>query len=234
MSALREIVIDRRYCGPPGSGNGGYVCGLLAGAAGLPLEVRLRIPPPLGRPLQVAERDGEWQVLDGERLVATGRSHAVELVIPEPPSFSEAQHAARDYAGFRQHPYPGCFVCGPERGPGDGLRVFAAPVAGYDLHAAAWQPDESLAGEDGRLRPEFMWAALDCPGAFASAAIERAALLAQFAARIERCVRPGEACVVTAWSAGHEGRKHYAGTAVFDADGVLCGSALATWIAPRA
>ena len=25
-----QIVIDKRYCGPKGSGNGGYVCGLLA------------------------------------------------------------------------------------------------------------------------------------------------------------------------------------------------------------
>ena len=27
---MTSIIIDRRYCGPPNSGNGGYVCGRLA------------------------------------------------------------------------------------------------------------------------------------------------------------------------------------------------------------
>ncbi len=34
MSANRLLVIGRRFCGPPGSGNGGYTCGMLAAVCG--------------------------------------------------------------------------------------------------------------------------------------------------------------------------------------------------------
>ena len=41
------LVIPTRYCGPPGSGNGGYVCGRIAAYANGPVTVTLRRPPPL-------------------------------------------------------------------------------------------------------------------------------------------------------------------------------------------
>jgi hypothetical protein len=52
------IVIDRRFRGPPESGNGGYTCGLVAGRVDGPAEVTLRLPPPLEEPLTVASGDG--------------------------------------------------------------------------------------------------------------------------------------------------------------------------------
>ena len=113
------------------------------------------------------------------------------------------------------------------------MRIFAAPIEGRDLYAAAWLPDASLAGPDGKILPEFMWAALDCPGFFATGVAATGALLGEFAARIDRRVHTSEACVVIGWPAGHEGRKHYTGTAVFDDNGELCARAYATWIEPR-
>jgi hypothetical protein len=47
--------IEERYRGPPDSGNGGYVCGLVAGFLGGSAEVTLRRPPPLDRTLLVRE-----------------------------------------------------------------------------------------------------------------------------------------------------------------------------------
>ena len=41
------LSIDRRFCGPPGSGNGGYTAGRLAALIGDPAEIMLRRPPPL-------------------------------------------------------------------------------------------------------------------------------------------------------------------------------------------
>ena len=38
------LVIGSRFCGPPDSGNGGYVCGLIADYLGGPAEVTLRKP----------------------------------------------------------------------------------------------------------------------------------------------------------------------------------------------
>jgi hypothetical protein len=235
MTASRFIVIGRRFRGPPQSGNGGYVCGVLAGAAGTALEVRLLRPPPLDQPLEVREdpERAQFFLMDGEEPVASGKPKSLALTVPAPPSYAEALAAVHGYEGFRVHAYPGCFVCGPERARGDGMRIFAAPIGGRDLYAAAWLPDASLAGSDGKILPEFMWAALDCPGFFATGVAATGALLGEFAARIDRRVHTSEACVVIGWSAGREGRKHYSGTAVFDDNSELCARAYATWIEPR-
>ena len=41
------LEISERFCGPPNSGNGGYVCGLLAKHLTGTVTVRLKAPPPL-------------------------------------------------------------------------------------------------------------------------------------------------------------------------------------------
>ena len=66
-----EVTIERRYRGPLTSANGGYACGRLAAhVVADEVEVTLRLPPPLERPLAV-ERDGELvRLLDGDALVA--------------------------------------------------------------------------------------------------------------------------------------------------------------------
>ena len=116
-------------------------------------------------------------------------------------------------------------MCGPERSPGDGLRIFAGRVAGRDVFASSWVPDASL------LRPEFLWAALDCPGGFAAGYPETKLLLGRLAARIERMPKEGERCVSMGWQLGAEGRKRYAGTALVSGGEILA-RARATWIAP--
>ena len=51
---MTEIIIDKRFCGPPNSGNGGYVCGRLARHIPGGAEVTLRAPPPLDKSLDAA------------------------------------------------------------------------------------------------------------------------------------------------------------------------------------
>src|SRR5438552_14612416 len=46
--SMRSVVIERRFCGPPNSANGGYVCGLLAAHIDGNAEITLLAPPPLG------------------------------------------------------------------------------------------------------------------------------------------------------------------------------------------
>ena len=54
-----EITFDRRFRGPLTSANGGFACGSLAAFVDAgEVEVTLRLPPPLGRPLQVRTDDG--------------------------------------------------------------------------------------------------------------------------------------------------------------------------------
>jgi hypothetical protein len=98
-----------------------------------------------------------------------------------------------------------------------------------NLLAAPWRPHVSLADADGRLRPEFLWAALDCPGYFATCS-PAVALLGEMSVRIDHVPQIDEPCVIAAWAIGSDGRKHRAGTALFDESGRSCAVGVATWI----
>ena len=227
-------MIGQRFHGPPGSGNGGYSCGVLGKFFDGPAAVRLRIPPPLDAPMAVHAIDGGVELIHGDELVATGRPATVEIDVPEPPDFAAAEAASERYRGFDSHFYPGCFVCGPEREHGDGLRVFAGPVeAGSGpegMVAATWIPDDSLLDSSGKVATEYLWAVLDCPGAYAFPEPETGAiLLGELAVAIHGSVSPGEKCVLIGWEISNEGRKHYTGTALFDASGACLAVGYATW-----
>lgn len=231
---IESLTIDRRFRGPPESGNGGYVCGLLGRLCPDGAVVTLRRPPPLDTTLTLAGHGaGRFRLLQGDTLIAESEPGAPELDVPEPPDFSLAVEASSHYIGFADHHFGGCFVCGPDRDERDGLRIFAGDVPGRDLVAAPWVPDSTLADDAGRVRPEFLWAALDCPGYFALHTDRPPSLmlLGRFAARVEPAVRTGDRCVVIGWHLGSEGRKHFAGTALFGGDGRQIGQAHATWIA---
>ncbi len=227
------IVIDPRFRGPTESGHGGYVSGVVARLVGSPAaEVTLLKPPPLGKPLDVRRDNGTVGLLHEGVLVAEGGSAAHEIDIPEPVSFADAEAASNSYPGLKTHPFPSCLACGPERTEDDGLRLFAGAVGGRDVVAAPWTPRPWTAGEDGLVRPEFVWTALDCPGGWAlmDHAPGRLSLLGRMRGRIDSPVRVGRRYVVVGWPLGAEGRKMYAGTALFDESGALSASALATWI----
>jgi hypothetical protein len=224
-AVAHEIMIDRHFRGPTESGNGGYTCGIVARFVEGPAEVTLRLPPPLDTPLRVERDAASVRLLDDERLVAEARRAEVDLEPPAPPSFEVASRAALP-DGDLDSPFPQCFVCGPHREPGDGLRIFAGPL-GDSAVAAPWVPAEAHVG------PEFVWAALDCPGAYACGFGERGVLvLGRLAARVEAVPRAGEQCVVVAWPLGDEGRKAFAGTALYGEGGRVLGVARATWIEP--
>ena len=227
-------MIDPRFRGPAESANGGYASGLVAGFLAGAAEVTLRRPPPLARALRVGKGDEVVEVFDDGEVVAEARPAEVQLAAPDPVAFAVAEQASRDYPGFREHAYPSCFVCGPQRDSRDGLRIFAGPVPGKAVFASPWIPDESLADESGRVAAEFVWAALDCPGAIAVGQSERGEwLLGQLAARVDSVPSVGDRCVVVSWPLGRDGRKGYAGTAVFSEDGRLHALARATWIEPH-
>jgi hypothetical protein len=226
---LGTVTIERRFCGPSDSGNGGYTCGLLASFVSSPdVEVTLRSRPPLDRELPVESDDGRVLLLADDELVAEAVGTTLEIRPPAPVSTAEAIEAATRYAGFEEHAFPECFVCGPARDPGDGLRIFPGPVAGRnDVVAAPWIATE--------VSKPVIWAAIDCPGAFAGGMSgRREIVLGRMAGRITRLPIEGEPCVAAGWSIGAEGRKLFAGTALFDATGEVLAAGLQTWIVPRA
>lgn len=231
---MRTISIAKNFCGPPASANGGYFVGRVGNLSMKLLTVRLIEPPPLETELEVAElAEGLIELRQGEQLIAQGRPAELDLVTPPPPSYLEAIDASRRYFGFDQHAFPTCFVCGPARTRGDGLRIFAGPVAQRDIVAGPWVPEPFLDRGDGKVKPEFMTAALDCPG-YAAVARGPLMLLGELTAHVDRCVHIGEPCVVVAWRMDSRGRRHVAGTAVFDEDGEICARARAVWIEPKA
>jgi hypothetical protein len=233
-----SLVISSRFCGPPGSGNGGYVCGRVAAYLDGPVTVTLRRPPPLDTFMAV-ERDGESSVRihHGRTLIAEATSSpgSPALEIPGPVSVAEA-HAVAGCARYYTDPvFPGCFVCGMGRAPGDGLRVFPGPLAGRPLWAAPWTPDPSVTGAGGKVRPEVVWAALDCPSGIAAAeaaglARDTAVLLGRMTASLTVPPRSGDQCLVIAWPGGRDGRKLLAGSALLGPGGKVLAAARAVWL----
>jgi hypothetical protein len=228
------LIIASRFCGPEGSANGGYFAGCVAARAGRTVAVRLLRPPPLDSPLDILElADGTIAVMSGPERIGEAKGATLELDPRSPPSYFEAVEASRDYAGFAHHRFPTCFVCGTRRRRGDGMRIFAGPIAERDLVAAPWVPDMSLDQGDGKVRAEFMSAALDCPGFYAASPDDRMMLLGELTVHVTRRVHVGERCTVIGWALQASGRKHAAETAVFAEDGEVCGLARAVWIEPR-
>jgi hypothetical protein len=232
------IVIDHRFCGPPDSGNGGYSCGLVAAHVGNPAVVTLRRPSPLDTPLRLEGGYDGVRALDGDVLIAEGSAaERVDLEIPDPISFKEAKTASEGSwirSTPERHAFPTCFVCGPDREPGDGLRVFVGPVSGRPgLHASSWVPDASIEA-DGMVPPVFVWSVLDCAGGIgAEFSHQDPHVLGRMTTDVRRPIAVEERCVAVGWRIGVDGRKLDAGSVIFDAAGDVIGAARATWIALR-
>jgi acyl-coenzyme A thioesterase PaaI-like protein len=223
--------IPERFCGPPGAANGGYLAGRLAEIVVGAVEVTFRRATPLERDVTVRPVPGGVNLHYDGTLVAEARALTFEL---EPPAVTleEALEATVAFPRGVDHPVPRCFVCGTERQPGDGLRIFPGTVSGREhIYAAPWAPDASLADEAGFVHSEFLWAALDCTGAFAVNEPPRGlALLGKLAAKIDGPARVGDPLVVVGWPISRDGRKLEAGTALLTAAGETLAVARATWV----
>jgi hypothetical protein len=229
-----SLTVNERFCGPPGCANGGYFAGLLSQFSPQPVRVRIERPIPLQLALEVRSADtGELTLVYDDTILARAQPAVFELTVPQPPDYLTALDASRHFVGFGRHAFPDCFVCGTDRERGDGLRIFAGELSGDDQVAATWVPDESLSAGNGKVRPEFMSAALDCPGYFAARSDGVPMLLGEFSAHVDRCVHIDEPCIVVGWRIGVSGRKYEVGTALFDYDGDLCARARALWIEPK-
>lgn len=198
-----------------------------------PAEVTLRAPPPLGKRLHVQRRDQVVALLDDDDvLIAEALPTTVPVNVPEPVSLDEARRAASRYPWRDQHPYPTCFVCGPRRDAGDGLRIFPGPVDDEPLYAAPWIPESDLADAQGNVRDEFVWGALDCPSGIVTDLFGSVGLilLGRLAADLRHPGVAGFPYVVQAWPISRDGRKLNTASALFSAEGRLCAVGQAVWI----
>jgi hypothetical protein len=248
----RTIVVERRFQGPDmggGTGNGGYFCGLVAVAAGpgtRSVEIRRASGVPLDRPLTVRAVPGGAEVHDQDGLIARTTEEEIAVAVPAPPPLEVARRISTRFleqleGGKVAHQFPECFVCGHRRAPGDGMRLFTGSLDGGLVGTAgtrvgAWRPAEGFLDEAGRLRPEIVWSALDCPGGWAIAGPANTGTLQ---VEILGPVNGRQDLIVMGWpmpaaSARPGSRRRYAGTALFDARGGLLARGAAIWVALRA
>jgi hypothetical protein len=249
---VTELIVPRRFCGPPDSGNGGWTAGALAALddADAPgdhcsswpaIEVSLRRPPPLDTPLQVGVEDGVTTASWDGTPVATAHRADRTLTEVDPVAPEVAEAATSSYPGHTFHPFPTCFACGTEREEADGLRIFPGAVgegaAGHRV-AAPWTPHPSLhedwhtyVDEHPRASVAATWAALDCIGGWAGDLSERLMVLGRMTARIDALPVIGEAHVVVGEGRGQDGRKTFTAATLYDADGRVVATAEHTWIA---
>ncbi|WP_435768478.1 hypothetical protein [Nocardioides sp. SYSU DS0651] len=230
---MPTLTVPRRFNGPPTSGNGGWVAGALAARSpdpGAALTVTLRLPPPLEVPLDVrtgaeASDTGVAVLSHDGRTVAEARPAEQRPIPVAPVGVAEAEAAEASYAGHRSHPFPSCFVCGTAREPGDGLRIFAGPVAdgAGPRVAATWTPPESDV--------PVTWAALDCPSAWASDLEERPLVLGRMTVELHSLPRPEERHVVVGEVRRTDGRKTFTAATLYRPGDEVVAAAEHVWIA---
>ena len=217
-----SIVIPQRFRGPEASANGGYTCGTIAElVAADVVEVTLRKPPPLDVEMAV-EREGDVvRVLYEGELVAEARPGVLELEAPAAPDYAEAKRLSDARGDDPDHPFPGCFVCGPS---GDGLRLRPASL-GDGRVVAPWLVEPDFAGA------RFAWAALDCPGGWAVQpdGSRGISVLGRLTAAVHAAPEAGDECVVVGWPLDiAKGRRLHAGTALYRG-GTLLALGRAVW-----
>ena len=76
-----EIFINKRFNGPPNSGNGGYVAGLIAKEIGKCCEVKLVAPPPLEKKLLLKKSNENYELYDDETLVCIANTQLPSIMI---------------------------------------------------------------------------------------------------------------------------------------------------------
>lgn len=222
---MTSLVIDARHNGPPGSGNGGWTSGLVAGAVGAVdglVEITLRKPPPLDTGLTVTATADGWAVADPDgALIASAVPRADDIPAVPAVSRTEALAASGRYAGHTDHPFPTCFVCGPQRP--DGLRIFPGRLPDGRTAATFVVPPD--------VSPTVVWAALDCPGGWAVIDRDQAFVLGRYAVAVDGLPEVDDECVVMGQPVRREGRKALVRSSLYAPDGALLARAEATWIA---
>jgi hypothetical protein len=236
---LNELVIDIRYEGIPGVSLGGYLAGIAAKELGPSAAVALIKPVPPGSEVTL-ERSESQVVLrfDGE-IAATAAPAQLQTTAPASVAAEEAERASMRYPGFNHHFFPNCFTCGPNRLPGDGLRIFPGPVEGRSVVATRWRPPPSVWQADRTVASEFLWAALDCPAIWGQVVHgggepDDRAVSGRLALHQHAPVRGDATSIVVGWPIERQGRKIIAGAAIFSESGQLLAEARQTMIITQA
>jgi len=232
---MSDVIIENQFRGPTDCGNGGYVGGLVAAKLGDGCaRVKLRRPAPLDKPLKfVTTSEGKTQLLDGELLIAEAEPSALEVSLPELPSWQACEKANEIGGAGEGSPFAYCFACG--RLHPRGMQVLTGPVENSQLVAAAWVPNPIFGDADGRLPDHYVWSALDCPGGFAlaHAVSDQPFLTGSISVKIHQPIMTGTPYRIVGWSEGMDGRWQVAATALVDDSDKPLAVCRSHWIAAK-
>lgn len=244
---MNALVIPSRFCGPPRSGNGGWTAGALAAhtlgdrASDTPVQVTLRVPPPLDTPLSLRSEGGRTLLEHDGTLVAEAETSTTEIARSRPVRPADALRATAAHPGVGIVEYASCFSCGSGRAEGDGLRILPGPLADdpQGRFAAPWTPHPSTAstltqvgaGSTAHADLACTWAALDCIGGWADDLLHRPMLLGRMTAQVTTLPRIGEEHVLVGEVLRRDGRRSYTVSALFDAEGNELARAHHVWFA---
>lgn len=232
---MPTLIVPRRFNGPPRSGNGGWVAGALAATlpgqgVGKAVTVTLRQPPPLETPMHVsATAAGAMLTHDGLPVAEAIYADQSPTTVA-PVGVGIAADAEAAFRGHGQHPFRRCFVCGTDRRPGDGLRIFAGPLP----------PSARTSPEDGRVASTWSpyetnvaltWAALDCPGGWSSDLEGRPSVLGRITVEIHHLPRTAERYVVVGEQRQVDGRKTLTAATLYGPNDDVVATAEHVWIA---
>ena len=233
---MREIIVAHQFRGPPNSGNGGFVCGLLGKEIAGPSTVALRALIPLDTPLNLESSKDAVRLLGREGTIIAEARRATSA-LPEPPiapTLEQARAAGARCPVIEKPFHPPCFTCSSIREEGDGLRILPGQVEGAAAGeiACVWTPHQAFANSEGFIPQEIVWAALDCPGSLAWIVKTGmgGGLLGTMSAEVTTLPRAGQPTIVTAWPIEQSGRKFVAGVAMFDVEGRLIARGSQIWI----
>lgn len=225
----QTIFVPETRQGFRGAAHGGYISGLLAGLLGREAEVTLRRLPPVGRRLKVRRRDERLEAFDGNDLVLEARPADGSPLpdAPAPVSLEAAREASHGFPGGDLY-RSACFVCSPHA---YSQHIAPGPVGGGDVWATPWTPDERLAGPDGLISSEILWAVSDCPTGWALSPQGRAVVTVRMRVRRLGPVRAGETYALMAWPVSTVRRLRTAGAAVLSPAGETLVQAVCGWLA---
>lgn len=227
----QRIVVDGRFCGVAGMGQGGYLAGLVAGRHPQAFQVDFRNPIPLDAEMHVEHTPKGIRLIHDDKPIVEGRPGDSVTRVPGFVALAEAERA-RERAEANSLPIVGtCFSCGTRA---DSLRVHAGP-AEDGLFATPYTPPAWTA-PDGVVEPPFVWAPLDCAAGWCLAwdPPRPRAVTGMLTLEILSDVLPERDYVVVAESDGPwRTRTRRAWSALYTAEGELVARSESLWVALR-